>query len=141
MSELTIKILRVACTTPTDSLAEGSTDEVGWRLIAKNAAGDKTLTKEEIPVARLVGLKKGSDVKLNRELPPLGPQWESAVVEFWDKDSFSSDDLLGRIELERKPGSEPDVRAGDTATDLGDGRFRLTGGGGDYMVWLGFAEG
>jgi hypothetical protein len=140
MSELTIKILRVACARPTDSLAEGGTDEVGWRLIAKNEAGDKALTKEEIPVARLVGLEQGSDVKLNRELPPLGPQWRSVVVEFWEKDSFSGDDLLGRIAIERTEGA-PDVSAGETATDLGDGRFRLTGGGGDYMVWLGFSEG
>jgi hypothetical protein len=32
------------------------------------------------------------------------------------------------------------VSAGETTTDLGDGRFRLTGGGGDYRVWLKVAE-
>ena len=140
MSELTITILRVACTRPTDTLVEGSTDETGWRLIARNEAG-KTMTKEAIPDGKLVGLRKGSDVKLNRELPPLGPQWRTATLEFWEKDSFSSDDLLGRIEIQRNEGGEPDLSAGDAATDLGDGRFRLTGGGGDYKVSLRLVEG
>jgi hypothetical protein len=46
MSDLTITILRVGCTKPTDSLVEDGTDEVGWRLVAKNAAGDKSMTRE-----------------------------------------------------------------------------------------------
>jgi hypothetical protein len=140
MSELTIKILRLACTRPTDSLAEGTTDEVGWRLIAKNEAGDRSMTREEIPVPRLVGVGAGADVKLDRELPPLGPQWRTVVLEFWDKDSFSKDDLLGRIQIERKAGTAPEVAALETAVSLREGRFRLTGAGGDYMVWLSFTE-
>jgi hypothetical protein len=141
MTELTITLLRVACAKVTDSLAEGGTDEFGWRLLAKNATGDKTFKREEIPMSKMESVKPGSEHKLDRALPTLGPQWRKATLEFWEKDTFSGDDLLGRIEIERKAEGPPTVRAAESTTDLSGGRFRLTGGGGDYRVWLTFLEG
>ena len=82
----------------------------------------------------------GSEHTLNRKLGRLGPAWRSAKLEFWDKDTFSADDLLGRIEVRRDGRGNFSVAAGESAEDLGGGRFRLTGSGGKYLVWLALDE-
>ena len=89
---------------------------------------------------KMEAVESGSEHRLNRELGRLGPGWRSVKLEFWDKDTFSADDLLGRIEIRRDGQGKFTVAAGESAEDLGGGRFRLTGEGGNYLVWLAFEE-
>ena len=89
---------------------------------------------------RMEAVAPGSEHRLNCELVRLGPGWRTAKLEFWDKDTFSANDLLGRIEIRRDGQGRIAVTAGRAAQDLGSGRFRLTGEGGDYRVWLAFEE-
>lgn len=140
MTQLVITLLRVVCDEVTDDFLEGLTDEVGWRLTASGAPGEGSLFREEIPMAGLESVAAGSKHELNRELWRLGPEWLEAKLEFWDKDSFSRDDLLGRIEITRDGKGSLTLAPGDTTEDLGDGAYHLTGEGGDYKVWLSFQE-
>jgi hypothetical protein len=135
MGQIVITLLKVRCAETTDDFLEGVTDEFGWRLRGFDSAGDKAWAAEEIPMAGMESVEAGSEHELNRELGRLGPETHSAELEFWDKDTFSADDLLGRI-LIRRAASGLEVTAGDSATDLGGGAFRLTGEQGDYTVWL-----
>ena len=139
MGHMVITLLRVRCDETTDDFLEGLTDEFGWRLSAFDMAGDKAWSAEEIPMAGLETVEAGSEHTVNRELGRLGPDMHTAELEFWDKDTFSSDDLLGRILIRRgKDGLV--VNAGESATDMGGGCFRLTGEQGDYTVWLDIKE-
>ena len=140
MGELVVTLLKVRCDETTDDFLEGLTDEFGWRLSAFDNAGDKAWSGEEIPMRGMESVEAGSEHTLNRELGRLGPDTGTAELEFWDKDTFGSDDLLGRI-LIRRGNDGFDVRAGQSATDLGGGCFRLLGEQGDYTVWLEFREG
>jgi hypothetical protein len=140
MSELVITLVRVVCDEVTDDFLEGVTDEFGWRLTASGATGEGSLFREEIPMAGMENVAAGSEHELNRELWRLGPEWTSARLEFWDKDTFSRDDLLGRIEITRDGRGTVTVRAGESARVAEDGSFHLTGEGGDYKVWLSFQE-
>ena len=74
-----------------------------------------------------------------RALRMLHPGSQSAELEFWDKDSFSSDDLLGRVLIRRSEDGFV-VTAGQSASDLGGGCYRLTGEQGDYRIWLEIRE-
>ena len=49
----------------------------------------------------LESVEAGSEHTVNRELGRLGPDAVTAELEFWDSDTFSSDDLLGRILIRR----------------------------------------
>jgi hypothetical protein len=135
MGQMVITLLKVRCVDTTDDFLEGLTDEFGWRLSGFDTAGDKAWGAEEIPMAGMESVAAGSEHDLNRELGRLGPDTHSAELEFWDKDTFSADDLLGRI-LIRRGQTGLEVTAGESATDLGGGCFRLTGEQGDYTVWL-----
>ena len=136
MSTMAITLRRVACTRVTDTFFEGSTDEFGWRIVASGASGYDPAIREEIPMRGMEAVKAGSDHKLDRDLARLGPKLRKVELEFWDQDKFSKDDLLGRVEIVRDGKGKFSVTAGESTADLGEGRFRLTGGGGDYMVWL-----
>jgi len=140
MSELVITLLRVVCDEVTDDFLEGLTDEFGWRITATGAPGETPLFREEIPMAGMESVAAGSKHELNRELWRLGPEWQEARLEFWDKDTFSRDDMLGRIEITRDGKGSFTVQAGESAEDVGEGAFRLTGEGGDYKVWISFRE-
>ena len=139
MPQLVITLLKVRCDEVTDDFMEGLTDEFGWRLSAFDTAGDKSWGAEEIPMAGMESVGPGSEHTINRELGRFGPEMQTAELEFWDKDTFSSDDLLGRI-LIRRALEGLVVSAGESATDLGGGCFRLTGEQGDYRVWLEIKE-
>jgi hypothetical protein len=140
MSELVITLLRVACEEVTDDFLEGITDEVGWKLKAKDASGKQKLKLKELPMPELASVASGSEHTVNREIVRLGPEWREADLEFWDHDTFTPNDLLGRIEIRRDGEGALSVRPGKTARDLGDGQFHLTGEHGDYRVWLRFEE-
>ena len=140
MGQVVVRLLKVRCDEITDDFLEGLTDEFGWRLCAFDRAGDKSWSAEEIPMAGLEAVEPGHEYEVRRELGRLGADMQTAELEFWDKDSFSSDDLLGRILIRRdKDGLV--VTAGQSAADLGDGCYRLTGEQGDYRVWLEIREG
>jgi hypothetical protein len=139
MSELVVTLLRVRCDETTDDFLEGLTDEFGWRLVAFDISGDKAWSGEEIPMPGLESVEPGSEHELDRELGRLGSNMQTAELEFWDKDTFGADDLLGRILIRRgKNGLE--IKAGQSASDLGGGCFRLLGEQGDYTVWLDIKE-
>jgi hypothetical protein len=139
MGQVVITLVKVRCDETTDDFLEGLTDEFGWRLCAFDTAGDKAWSGEEVPMAGMENVDAGSEHTLNRELGRLGPEMHTAELEFWDKDTFGPDDLLGRILIRRgKNGLE--VTAGESATDLGEGCFRLMGEQGDYTVWLDIKE-
>ena len=140
MGQMVITLLRVRCDETTDDFLEGLTDEFGWRLCAFDMAGDKAWAAEEIPMAGMESVEAGSEHTVNRELGRLSPDTQTAELEFWDKDTFSSDDLLGRILIRRSEGGLV-VTAGESATDLGGGAFRLSGEQGNYTVWLDIKEG
>lgn len=140
MSELVITLRRVVCEEVTDDFLEGLTDEFGWKLNARDASGERGLKLQELPMPEMASVAAGSDHTLDRELLRLGPEWREAQLEFWDKDTFSADDLLGRIEIRRDGEGGLQVVAGTTARDLGSGAFHLTGEQGDYTVWLEFEE-
>jgi hypothetical protein len=139
MADLVIKLLKVRCDETTDDFLEGLTDEFGWRLTAFDMAGDKGWSGEEIPMTGMEAVDAGSEHTINRELGRLGPDVQTAELEFWDKDTFGPDDLLGRI-LIRRGASGFEIKAGESATDLGGGCFQLLGEQGDYTVWLEFRE-
>lgn len=140
MSELVITLLRVECDEVTDDFLEGLTDEVGWRLTASDRSGERSETRSEIPMPELASVEAGSRHVLNRELSRLGPEWTGARLEFWDKDTFSANDLLGCIEIQRDGRGGITLSTGADTEDLGGGAFRLTGEQGDYKVWLAFEE-
>ena len=140
MTELVITLLRVECEEVTDDFLEGLTDEFGWKCVARDESGETVLERVELPMAELAEVAAGSEHHLNKELVRLGPQVREADLEFWDKDSFSPDDLLGRLEIRRNGSGELDVQPGESAYVLEDGSFHLTGEGGDYRVWLTFEE-
>lgn len=139
MSEIVITLQRVFCDEVTDDFLEGLTDEFGFRLCGFDPAGDKIWSAEEIPMAGMEVVEAGSTTELNRELGRLGPESLTAELEFWEKDTFSSDDLLGRIFIRRGPDGI-EVKAGESATDLGGGCFLLQCGQGEYKVWLDIKE-
>ena len=139
MGDVVITLLKVRCDETTDDFLEGLTDEFGWRLTAFDMAGDKAWGSEEVPMRGMEAVDAGSEHTLNRELGRIGPDMHTAELEFLDKDTFGPDDLLGRILIRRgKNGIE--VKAGESATDLGGGCFHLLGEQGDYTVWLDFKE-
>jgi hypothetical protein len=140
MSEMVITLLKVRCEEITDDFLEGLTDEFGWRVCGFDSAGDETVRLEEIPMKGLETVAPGSEHSVNRELARIGSEAWMAQVEFWDEDTFGSDDLLGWIEIRRGDGPGLKVTAGDTTEDLGGGAFRLTGCDGDYTVWLRIEE-
>jgi hypothetical protein len=140
MTELVITLLRVSCEEVTDDFLEGLTDEFGWRCTARDASGNTVLQREELPMAELAEVAAGSKHDVNRELLRLGPQIREAHLEFWDKDLFSPNDLLGRLEIRRDGAGELAVTPVQSARSLGDGGYRLTGEGGDYTVWIRFEE-
>jgi hypothetical protein len=140
MSELVITLVRVACEEVTDDFLEGITDEVGWKLRAHDASGKQVLALKQLPMPELACVAAGSTHELNREILRLGPECREAELEFWDHDTFTPNDLLGRIEISRDGEGALSVRAGKTARDLGEGAFHLTGEHGDYRVWLRFEE-
>ena len=139
MSELVVTLLKVRCDETTDDFLEGLTDEFGWRLRAFDESGDRFWSSEEIPMRGLEKVDAGSEHDVNRELGRIGPDMHTAELEFWDKDTFGADDLLGRI-LIRRGREGVVVTAGQSAQDLGGGAFRLTGEQGDYTVWLQLTE-
>lgn len=136
MRDLVITLVRVRCDEATDDFLEGLTDEFGWRICGFDAAGDQSAWLEEIPMEGMESVEAGSEHTLNRELARLGPESLMAQLEFWDKDTFGSDDLLGLIEVRRDGEDGLTVTAGTSTEALGDGAFRLTGEAGDYTVWL-----
>jgi hypothetical protein len=136
MSEMVITLLKVKCDEITDDFLEGVTDEFGFRVCAFDAAGDETLRVEEIPMKGLEKIEPRSVHEPNRELARVGPGAWMAQVEFWDEDTFGTDDLLGWIEIRRGDGPGLTLSPGESTEDVGGGAFRLTGEGGDYTVWL-----
>jgi hypothetical protein len=112
MSELVITLQRVRCDEVTDDFLEGLTDEFGWRLTVYDMGGKPVITDAS----------------------------HEAWLEFWDQDTFSEDDLLGRIEIRRDGDGRLLVTPSLHATLLDDGSFNLTGHMGDYTIWLQFDE-
>lgn len=139
MSEMVITLVRVYCEEVTDDFLEGTTDEFGWRITRFEENGSKVVT-EEIPMHGMEAVEAGAEYQLDRELGGIGPSCREAWLEFWDKDTFSEDDLLGRIEIRRDEAGELDVTPTVTATEREDGSYHFTGHHGDYTVWLTFAE-
>jgi hypothetical protein len=139
MNDIVITLQRVFCDEVTDDFLEGLTDEFGFRLCGFDAAGDRVFLVEQIPMPGMEVVEAGSTHELNRELGRLGPENHSAELEFWEKDTFSADDLLGRI-LVRRGGAGLQVQAGESATDLGGGCYLLKCGQGEYKVWLDIRE-
>lgn len=139
MNDLVITLQKVYCDEVTDDFLEGLTDEFGFRLCGYDRAGDKSWSAEEIPMAGMEAVEAGSTHELNRELGRLGPEHRTAELEFWEKDTFTSDDLLGRI-LIRREGPRPTITATEGATDLGGGCYRLRCAQGEYRVWLDIEE-
>ena len=137
MSELVITLIKVRCDEVTDDFLEGLTDEFGWRLTVYE--GEDERVTEEIPMAGMEEVPAGSEHTLNRLLGTVPPSSQEAWLEFWEKDRFSDDDLLGRIEFHRE-GDRIIVSPSTYATLLDDGSFNLTGHMGDYTVWLHFEE-
>jgi hypothetical protein len=140
MADVVITLVKVRCDETTDDFLEGLTDEFGWRLSAFDTAGDKAWSGEEVPMPGMESVDAGSEHTLNRELGRLGPEMQTAELEFWDKDTFGPDDLLGRILIRRGKEGGVVVTAGESATDLGGGAFRLLGEQGDYTVWVDIRE-
>lgn len=136
MSEMVITLLKVRCDEVTDDFLEGLTDEFGWRVCAFDAAGDEVLRLEEIPMKGLESVAAGSVHTPDRESARVGADAWMAQVEFWDQDTFGTDDLLGWIEIRRGDGPGLTLSGGESTEDLGGGAFRLTGEDGDYTVWL-----
>src|SRR5437762_4275562 len=101
MSDILITLQRVFCDEVTDDFLEGLTDEVGFRLCGFDMAGDKSFSAEAIPMPGMEVVEAGATYELNRELGRLGPDNQTAELEFWEKDTFSADDLLGRIMIRR----------------------------------------
>ena len=139
MSDLVITLRKVYCDEVTDDFLEGLTDEFGFRLCGFDAAGDKVFEAEEIPMAGMDVVEATKTYQLDRELGRLGPETHTAELEFWEKDTFSSDDLLGRIMIRRGNG-RPTVTAGENATDLGEGCWLLRCGQGEYKAWIDVRE-
>lgn len=98
MSHLVITLLRIRCDEVTDDFLEGLEDEFDWRLTVFEVNGGTT-RREEIPMPSMEKIEAGSEHTINRELARLGPECQEAWLEFWDRDTFSSDDLLGRLEV------------------------------------------
>ena len=140
MSELVITLLKVSCKEVTDDFLEGITDEVGFKILASDAAGERILRLGELPMKELESVAAGHSYEVNRVLARLGPEWTLAELEFWDKDTFSRDDLLGHVDIRRDGKGGVTVTAGVTARDMGGGAFHLTGENGDYTIWLSFEE-
>ncbi len=139
MSEMVITLLRVRCDEVTDDFLEGLTDEFGWRLTVYDMDGRSTIT-EAIPMPGLEAVSAGSDHTVDGEIGRLGPQVQEAWLEFWDQDTFSENDLLGRIEIRRDGAGRLRASASLSAAQLEDGSFHLTGEQGDYTVWLRFDQ-
>ena len=91
-------------------------------------------------MAEMASVAAGSEHHVNRELVRLGPDVREAELEFWDKDLFSPNDLLGRIQIRWNGAGQVDVVPGASARQMDDGSFHLTGEGGDYRIWLSFDE-
>jgi hypothetical protein len=140
MTQLVITLLRVHCDEVTDDFLEGMTDEVGWKLKAKDGDGKQVLKVKELPMAELSSVARGSDHEVNRELVRLSHEWREAELEFWDHDIFTPNDLLGRLHITRDGAGQFTVKAGKTAEDLGDGQYHMTGQDGDYRFWVKFEE-
>ena len=139
MSDIVITLQRVYCDEVTDDFLEGLTDEFGFRLRGFDMAGDKVFEAGELPMAGMEVVEATKTYELNRELGRVGPDTQTAELEFWEKDTFSSDDLLGRIFIRREaPGIT--VKAGENATDLGGGCWLLRCGQGEYKAWLDIRE-
>ena len=139
MSEMVITLVRVRCDEVTDDFLEGLTDEFGWRLTVYDAAG-KPRTTEEIPMAGMESVAAGSEHTLDRELGTVPEACHEAWLEFWDQDTFSEDDLIGRIEIRRDTDGRLTVSPSLYSVLLEDGSFNMTGHLGDYTVWLRFDE-
>ena len=140
MSQLVITLLRVHCDEVTDDFLEGMSDEVGWKLKAKDAAGKQLLNVKQMPMAELASMVRGTDYTVNREIVRLSNEWREAELEFWDHDIFTPNDLLGRLHIKRDGGGTFTVTAGKTAEDLGGGQYHMTGEDSDYRFWLQFEE-
>jgi hypothetical protein len=140
VSELAITLQRVVCEEVTDDFLEGLSDEIGWKLVARDSTGERVQRLGELPMPELELVTAGREYQVNRELARLGPEWVEAELEFWDKDTFSRDDLLGHVDIHRDGKGSFTVTPGITAHDLGHGAYRLTGEHGDYTVWLSFEE-
>jgi len=139
MSQLVITLARVRCDEVTDDFLEGLTDEFGWRLTVYGPDGG-TQTTEDLPMAGMESVAPGSHHTLDRELGTVPDTSQEAWLEFWDQDTFSDDDLLGRIEIRRDPDGTVVVTPNLYTTLLDDGSFHMTGHMGDYTVWLLFEE-
>ena len=139
MSDIVITLQKVFCDEVTDDFLEGLTDEFGFHLRGFDMAGDKTFEAVELPMAGMEVVEPNKTYQLNRELGRLGSECLTVELEFWEKDTFSSDDLLGRIHIKRLP-SGLKLEAGDNATDLGDGCWLLRCGQGEYKAWLDVRE-
>jgi hypothetical protein len=139
MSEMVITLVKVRCDEVTDDFLEGLTDEFGWRLTVYDAVG-KPQTTEEIPMAGMEAVAAGSEHTLNRELGTVPVSCHEAWLEFWDQDTFSEDDLLGRIEIYRDGDGKLLVSPGLYTVLHDDGSFNMTGHMGDYTLWLQFDE-
>jgi len=139
MSEMVITLARVRCDEVTDDFLEGLTDEFGWRLTVYDASGASKVT-EQLPMDDMEEVGAGTEHTLNRELCRIGPDCARAHLEFWDLDTFSDDDLLGRIEIARDENGDYTVTPGPYTKALEGGAFHLTGHMGDYTIWLEFEE-
>ena len=139
MSEMVITLVKVRCDEVTDDFLEGLTDEFGWRLTLYDGEAEPRMT-EEIPMAGMESVAAGSEHTLNRELGVFPAACNEAWLEFWDEDTFSDNDLLGRIEIRRDPDGTILVSPSLYTTLLDDGSFNMTGHMGDYTVWLQFEE-
>ena len=137
MSEMMITLVRVRCDEVTDDFLEGLNDEFGWRLTVYDLNGKSTMT-EEVPMVGMEAGKAGTEYMLDRELGRIGPEGYEAWLEFWEQDTFSEDDLLGRLEIRRDGTGGLTVSPSLSTTEHGDGCYRLTGHHGDYTVWLKF---
>jgi hypothetical protein len=139
MSELAITLVRLCCDEVTDDFLEGLTDEFGWRLTMYDAQGGSQVT-EQIPMEGLGEVAAGTEHAVDQEICRIGLGCDHAWLEFWDRDTFSDDDLLGRIEITREENGDFTVRPGLYTKVLEDGSFNLTGHMGDYTLWLRFDE-
>ena len=119
MSEMMITLVRVRCDKVTDDFLEGLSDEFGWRLTVYDLNGKSTMTKE-VPMVGLEAVKAGAEYMLDRDLGRIGPEGYEAWLEFWERDTFGEDDLLGRHEIRRDGTSALTVSPSLSTTEHGE---------------------
>ena len=139
MSEMVITLVKVRCDEVTDDFLEGLADEFGWRITIHGTDGETVVT-EEIPMEGMEQVAAGSMHTLEREIGSVPAACAEAWLEFWDKDTFSEDDLLGRIEIKHDGTDTFLVSPSLYTVVLDDGSFNMTGHMGDYTIWLEFDE-